>query len=206
MNLPNRLTVLRILMVPVIILLYIFPYAQFGIRLMTFDIGIVTLSIKDLIVLALYFFCDENTGIDKYTVERIVYLFYQLEQFLGIEDSNVICGYHAVINNELCDDNLVRALIEVKVTPQRDGGFDKVAQRIARFPEVTDLYLVSGGYDLQLEVCGRSLQEIASFVSAKLSTIEGIISCSTFFMLKKYKESGRMMNNDPELERLAVSP
>ncbi len=123
-----------------------------------------------------------------------------------LEDSNVICGYHAVINNELCDDNLVRALIEVKVTPQRDGGFDKVAQRIARFPEVTDLYLVSGGYDLQLEVCGRSLQEIASFVSAKLSTIEGIISCSTFFMLKKYKESGRMMNNDPELERLAVSP
>ena len=81
-----------------------------------------------------------------------------------------------------------------------------MAQRIARFPEVTDLYLVSGGYDLQLEVCGRSLQEIASFVSAKLSTIEGIISCSTFFMLKKYKESGRMMNNDPELERLAVSP
>ena len=123
-----------------------------------------------------------------------------------LQDSHLICGYHAVINNELCDDNLVRALIEVKVTPQRDGGFDKVAQRIARFPEVTDLYLVSGGYDLQLEVCGRSLQEIASFVSAKLSTIEGIISCSTFFMLKKYKESGRMMNNDPELERLAVSP
>lgn len=123
-----------------------------------------------------------------------------------LEDTNVICGYHAVVNDELADDGMVRALIEVKVAPRRDGGFDKVAARIARFPEVTSVYLVSGNYDLQLEVYGRSLQDVANFVSAKLSTIDGIISCSTLFMLKKYKESGRMMNNDSELERIAVSP
>ncbi len=123
-----------------------------------------------------------------------------------LEAENVICGYHAVINNELAQDGMVRALIEVKVTPQRDGGFDKVAMRIARFPEVTSLYLVSGGYDLQLEVYGRSLQDIANFVAARLSSIDGVLSCSTLFMLKKYKESGRMMNNEPEVERLLVSP
>ncbi len=123
-----------------------------------------------------------------------------------LEADNVICGYHAVVNDELADDGMVRALIEVKVSPQRDGGFDRAAMRIARFPEVTSVYLVSGNYDLQLEVYGRSLQDIANFVSAKLSTIDGVLSCSTLFMLKKYKESGRLMTNEPELERIVVSP
>ena len=100
----------------------------------------------------------------------------------------------------------MRALIEVKVTPRREGGFDQVAQRIARYPEVTDLYLISGGFDLLLMVEGDSLQDVASFVSAKLSTIDGVISTSTGFMLKKYKESGRIMQNDEEYERLKVCP
>ncbi|MDD4816901.1 MAG: Lrp/AsnC family transcriptional regulator [Victivallaceae bacterium] len=123
-----------------------------------------------------------------------------------LEADNVICGYHAVVNDELADDGMVRALIEVKVSPQRDGGFDRAAMRIARFPEVINVYLVSGNYDLQLEVYGRSLQDIANFVAAKLSTIDGVLSCSTLFMLKKYKESGRLMTNEPELERIVVSP
>jgi DNA-binding Lrp family transcriptional regulator len=95
-------------------------------------------------------------------------------------------------------------LIEVKVTPSRDGGFDRVARRIAKFPEVTDLCLLSGSYDLQLTVEGDSLQQVANFVAAKLATIDGVISTSTGFQLKKYKESGIIMQSDEEYERLKV--
>lgn len=124
-----------------------------------------------------------------------------------LEDNNIIKGYRAIIDDEeLYGTSVVRALIEVKVTPEREGGFDRVAKRIARFPEVTNLYLVSGGYDLSIEVKGDSLNNIASFVSGRLATIEGIISTSTTFLLKKYKESGRIMNSEEEYERLKVSP
>ncbi len=128
-------------------------------------------------------------------------------EIADLEKRGVIRGYKAIFNEDDIDtEKKVRALIEVKVTPQRDGGFDRVARRIARYPEVTDLFLVSGSYDLLLTVEGESLQEVASFVSAKLSTIEGVLSCSTGFMLKKYKESGRIMQNDEEYERLKVCP
>ena len=100
----------------------------------------------------------------------------------------------------------MRALIEVKVTPQRDGGFDKIAKRLAKFAEVTDLYLVSGNYDLRVEVKGKTLQEVANFVAAKLSTIDGVLSTSTLFLLKKYKESGRIIDNDEEYNRLKICP
>ena len=125
---------------------------------------------------------------------------------LSLEDEGVIRGYKVILNESDLGISKVRALIEVKVTPRREGGFDQVAQRIARYPEVTDLYLISGGFDLLLMVEGDSLQDIASFVSAKLSTIDGVISTSTGFMLKKYKESGRIMQNDEEYERLKVCP
>lgn len=125
---------------------------------------------------------------------------------LSLEDEGVIRGYKVILNESDLGISKVRALIEVKVTPRRDGGFDQVAQRIARYPEVTDLYLISGGFDLLLMVEGDSLQDVASFVSAKLSTIDGVISTSTGFMLKKYKESGRIMQNDEEYERLKVCP
>ena len=128
------------------------------------------------------------------------------EAILSLEDEGVIRGYKVILNESDLGISKVRALIEVKVTPRRDGGFDQVAQRIARYPEVTDLYLISGGFDLLLMVEGDSLQDVASFVSAKLSTIEGVISTSTGFMLKKYKESGRVMQNDEEYERLKVCP
>lgn len=123
-----------------------------------------------------------------------------------LEKEGVIRGYTVILNEEDLGISKVRALIEVKVTPRREGGFDQVAQRIARYPEVTDLFLVSGGFDLLLMVEGDTLQEVASFVSAKLSTIDGVISTSTGFMLKKYKESGRIMQNDEEYERLKVCP
>ncbi|MFA7229654.1 MAG: Lrp/AsnC family transcriptional regulator [Victivallaceae bacterium] len=138
-----------------------------------------------------------RVGVDEAKVEKII---------KELEDKNVIKGYKAILNEEALHDNSVRALIEVKVTPQRDGGFDRVAKRISRFPEVSDLYLVSGDYDLRLEVKGNSLQEVAAFVSGKLATLEGIISTATVFLLKKYKESGKIMDNEEEYERLKISP
>ena len=128
-------------------------------------------------------------------------------EIADLEKRGVIRGYKAILNEDvLAEEKKVRALIEVKVTPRRDGGFDQAARRIARYPEVKDLFLVSGSYDLLLTVEGESLQDVASFVSAKLSTIEGVLSTSTGFMLKKYKESGRIMQNGEEYERLKVCP
>jgi DNA-binding Lrp family transcriptional regulator len=121
-----------------------------------------------------------------------------------LEEKNIICGYTAILNEST--SNKVSALIEVKVTPQRDGGFDTVAKRIAKFDEVKELYLVSGAYDLLLEVEGESLQQVAMFVSGKLSTIDGILSCSTGFQLKKYKQSGRIIENEESYERLKICP
>ncbi len=124
----------------------------------------------------------------------------------ALEEAQIIQGYTAVINEDALSDGKVRALIEVRVTPRRDGGFDEVARRIARFPEVIRLYLVSGNYDLLLEVEGDSLQEVASFVSAKLATIDGVLSTATSFQLKKYKESGRIMGEEEDYERLKICP
>lgn len=122
-----------------------------------------------------------------------------------MENDGVIRGYTAIVSDDAPGaEKRVKALIEVKVTPNRDGGFDRVARRIAKFPEVTDLCLLSGGYDLQLTVEGESLQQVANFVAAKLATIEGVISTSTGFQLKKYKESGVIMQSDEEYERLKV--
>ncbi|MDD3155536.1 MAG: Lrp/AsnC family transcriptional regulator [Victivallaceae bacterium] len=121
-----------------------------------------------------------------------------------LEKEKIILGYTAVVND--LDEAVVRALIEVKVTPQRDGGFDHVAMRIARFPEVRTAKLVSGSYDLLIEVEGKTLQDVAGFVSAKLSSIDGVISCATSFQLKKYKEVGKIFENDEEDNRLKVSP
>lgn len=123
----------------------------------------------------------------------------------GMEKSGVIRGYTAIVTDDAPgSENRVKALIEVKVTPNRDGGFDRVARRIAKFPEVTDLCLLSGSYDLQLTVEGSSLQQVANFVSAKLATIDGVISTATSFQLKRYKESGMIMQSDEEYERLKI--
>ena len=92
------------------------------------------------------------------------------------------------------------------MTPNRDGGFDQVAQRIARYPEVSDLCLISGSFDLLITINGKSLNEVANFVASKLATIDGVQSTSTGFMLKKYKESGRIMEDFEDYERLKVTP
>jgi DNA-binding Lrp family transcriptional regulator len=122
------------------------------------------------------------------------------------EAEQVILGYRTVLNEEKVDREIVRALIEVKITPERGGGFDRLAERIAKYSEVHSCYLMSGGYDLLVLVEGRNLREVASFVSEKLATIQGVISTATHFMLKAYKEHGILMRGEQNEERLAVTP
>lgn len=122
------------------------------------------------------------------------------------ERKGVIRGYQAILNDEEVDAEKVTAVIEVKVTPQREGGFDTIAQRLSKFPEVRSAYLMSGGYDILLFVEGRSLREVAGFVSEKLSTLEGVISTSTHFMLKTYKRFGVLMHQESSDERLSITP
>ena len=122
------------------------------------------------------------------------------------EKDDVILGYRAVLNEEKLGRDLVRAVIEVKITPERGGGFDRLAERIAKYSEVHSCHLMSGGYDLIVVVEGATLREVASFVSEKLATIQGVISTATHFMLKAYKEQGILMKREQNEERLAVSP
>ena len=122
------------------------------------------------------------------------------------EKSGVIRGYQAILNEDRLELDKVTAVIEVKVTPQREGGFDTIAQRISRFPEVRSAYLMSGTYDLLLFVEGRTLREVAAFVSERLSPLEGVLSTSTHFMLKTYKRFGVLMHQETSDERLSISP
>lgn len=122
------------------------------------------------------------------------------------ERSGTILGYHAVIDPDTTGDTSVSAFIEVKVTPERGGGFDRLALRIARFDQVVSCYLASGGYDLMVVVEGSDLREVARFVSEKLSSLEGVLSTATHFRLKTYKENGFLFESEARSERLAVSP
>ena len=122
------------------------------------------------------------------------------------ETDRCILGYRAVLNEEKIGVDIVRAVIEVKITPERGGGFDRLAERIAKYAEVRSCYLMSGGYDLLVIVEGKNLREVASFVSEKLATVQGVISTATHFMLKTYKEQGVLMGKESNEERLAVAP
>ncbi len=122
------------------------------------------------------------------------------------ERDGVILGYRTVLNEEKLGVDMVRAVIEVKITPERGGGFNRLAERIAKYDEVHSCYLMSGSYDLLVIVEGSSLREVASFVSEKLATIQGILSTATHFMLKPYKEQGVLMLPETAEERLAVTP
>ncbi len=122
------------------------------------------------------------------------------------EKRGVIRGYQAILNEDQLDLDKVTAVIEVKVTPQREGGFDTIAERIGRFPEVRSAYLMSGTYDLLLFVEGPTLRDVAAFVSERLSPLEGVLSTSTHFMLKTYKRFGVLMHQAGTDERLTVTP
>ena len=128
------------------------------------------------------------------------------QKIADYEASGVILGYSTVIDIEKVGDQFVTAVIEVKMTPEREGGFDRLANRIAQFSQVQGCYLMSGGYDLLVVVDGKSLREVASFVSEKLSSLEGVISTATRFRLKTYKENGAALARGESPGRLAVSP
>lgn len=122
------------------------------------------------------------------------------------EKEGIILGYQAVVHPERAGDVNVQAFIEVKVTPERGGGFDRLAMRIARFDQVVSCYLASGGYDLMVVVEGSDLREVARFVSERLSTLDGVISTATHFLLKTYKQNGFLFEGESGVDRLVVSP
>ncbi|MEY5063051.1 MAG: hypothetical protein RLZZ112_1015 [Verrucomicrobiota bacterium] len=122
------------------------------------------------------------------------------------EADRVILGYRAVLDPDKTGHGGVRAVIEVRITPERDGGFDRIAARVARYPEVVSCQLMSGGYDLLITVEGPDLKQVATFVAEKLSTIQGVVSTATHFQLKTYKEAGVLFLEDERAERLSVSP
>lgn len=122
-----------------------------------------------------------------------------------LEKEKVICGYHTPINWDNTSKEIVTALIEVKVSPQRGLGFDMLAQRIAKFNEVTSVYLMSGGFDFMVLIEGKSMKEVARFVFEKLSTLDSVLSTSTHFVLKKYKDHGVDLVEKKKDERMMVS-
>ena len=127
-------------------------------------------------------------------------------ELAAMEAEGIICGYHTIIDWEKVTEERVNALIEVKVTPQRGKGFDEIAERIYKYPEVSACYLMSGGFDLLVSIEGKSLKEISMFVSQKLSTLDSILSTTTHFILKKYKDHGTIMTKKNEDERQMITP
>jgi DNA-binding Lrp family transcriptional regulator len=123
-----------------------------------------------------------------------------------MEEDKVIVKYSTVTNWSKIDDDKVTALIEVQTTPERGRGFDAIAERIYLFPEVKTVYLMSGGYDLLVELEGKTLKEVASFVSNKLSPIEAVLSTKTHFILKKYKQDGIIFEDHGDDDRLVITP
>lgn len=136
-------------------------------------------------------------GMDEVTV---------INEVAKMEEEKIICGYHTLIDWDKAGAEHVSALIEVRVTPQRSQGFDRIAERIYNYPEVHAVYLISGGYDLLVTLEGKTLKEVSQFVSEKLSTLDSVISTATHFILKKYKDHGTILVQKSESERMLVTP
>ncbi|MCB6414339.1 Lrp/AsnC family transcriptional regulator [Faecalimonas umbilicata] len=129
-----------------------------------------------------------------------------VNEVAAMEKEKIICGYHTLIDWDRAGVELVNALIEVRVTPQRGKGFDRIAERIYKYPEVTAVYLISGDYDLLVTMEGKTLQGVSRFVSDKLSPIEEVVGTATYFILKKYKDHGTVMGQKKTEERILVTP
>jgi len=127
-------------------------------------------------------------------------------EIADMEKEGIICGYHTLIDWDKAGRGYVNALIEVRVTPQREKGFAKTAARIGNYPEVTAVYLISGGYDFLVTIDGKTLLEVSKFVSEKLSTLDEVIGTTTHFILKKYKDHGTILTPEEKPERMAVTP
>ena len=144
----------------------------------------------------------------RYTPERIAVMLGKEKEIIesgiaGMEKAGIIVKYNVLVNDDKLDGDKVQAWIEVKVTPQRSLGFDAIAEEMLEFPEVKDLYLMSGGFDLAVLVEGKSLKDVAMFVSEKLSAMETVTGTATHFVLKKYKTGGAVLRGEG-LKRLPV--
>ena len=142
----------------------------------------------------------ELSGKEFHTRERLI------EEIEKMENEGIICGYPTLINWDNTDEEKVIALIEVKVTPQREMGFDKIAERIYQYSEVTSVYLMSGGYDFTVMIEAKTMRAVAQFVAEKLSTIDSVLSTATHFILKKYKDHGTVLCDGPQDERMLIVP
>ena len=129
-----------------------------------------------------------------------------MNELEAMEEEHVICGYHTLIDWDKVGVEKVMAMIEVRVTPQRGLGFDKVAERIYNYPEVNSVYLISGGFDFMVTIEGKTLREVAQFVSEKLSTLDTVLSTKTNFILKKYKDHGTILAEKSKDERIQMTP
>jgi len=153
-------------------------------------------------------FIEKNSRIDIKELAIVLgvdeaAVFNELE---AMEAEHIICGYPTLINWDKIGGEKVTALIEVRVTPQRGMGFDKVAERIYNYPEVNSVYLISGSFDLMVTLEGRTLREVSQFVSDKLSTLDYVLSTKTNFILKKYKDHGTIMAEPAKDERMLMTP
>ena len=122
-----------------------------------------------------------------------------------LEKDNVIVGYKTIVNWDKTDREVVTALIELRITPQRGEGFDKVAERIYKYPQVKSLYLMSGAYDLAVTIEGKTMKEVALFVAQKLAPMDSVISTATHFVLKKYKDEGIIFEDDEKDTRQVIT-
>ena len=128
-------------------------------------------------------------------------------ELIRLQDEKILLGWRPVFNLAEVEEDLVRAVIEVKISPEREGGFDRLSLRISRFDEVESCYLMSGGYDLLVIVAGKNLRSVAAFVSERLATIAGVLSTSTHFLLRAYKEQRHLLVEEGSVvDKPAVSP
>ena len=149
---------------------------------------------------------DSRAGADKIAAMLGISGQEAAKKIKKLETDGVIVKYTAIVNEDAFDEDVVEALIEVKVTPQRGSGFDTIAREIAEHGEVKSLYLMSGAYDLAVIVAGKSLKSISRFVSERISTYDSVLSTATHFILKKYKVEGALMKKDESCDRLSVQP
>ena len=153
-------------------------------------------------------FIEKNSRIDLKELAIVVgvdevTLMNELEK---MEEEHIICGYHTIIDWDKVGIEKVTAMIEVRVTPQRGMGFDKVAERIYNYPEVNSVYLISGGFDFMVTIEGKTLREVSQLVSEKLSTLDSVLSTKTNFILKKYKDHGTVIAEQTKDERIQMIP
>ncbi|AET69113.1 transcriptional regulator [Desulfosporosinus orientis DSM 765] len=150
---------------------------------------------------------DCRLGHEELSVQTGLSTEYITKRIQDWEKEKIIVGYQPMINWDRTGDQKVSALIEVKVLPQRGYGFDKIAKRLQKYPEIKALYLMSGGYDLSVLIEGKTMQDVALFVAEKLASLEHVQSTATHFVLRRYKQDGiELMGEEETLQRLVVSP